>query len=67
MHNEYGYIGYPGLLSAIRIRVWWLMIRSDIKVMTYKCPNCQVLQGLKKGLECKEQFHIVKKGIQLFK
>jgi hypothetical protein len=22
MHNECGYIGYPGLLSAIRMRVW---------------------------------------------
>jgi hypothetical protein len=21
MHNKYGYIGYPGLLSTIRIRV----------------------------------------------
>jgi hypothetical protein len=39
------------------------MIRSDIKAIAYKYPNCQVLQGLKKGLEYKEQFHIVKKGI----
>jgi hypothetical protein len=31
--------------------------------MAYKCPNCQVLQGLRKGLEYKEQFYIVKKGI----
>jgi hypothetical protein len=54
MHDECGYIGYPGLLSIIRMRVWWLIMRSNIEVTAHKCPNCQVLQGLRKGLEYKE-------------
>jgi hypothetical protein len=66
MHDECGHIGYPGLLGAIRMRVWWLTMRSNIEAMACECPNCQVSQGLKKGLEHEEQFHIVKKGIQLF-
>jgi hypothetical protein len=51
----------------IRIRAWWLMMRSNIKATAHKYPNCQVSQGLRKGLECEEQFHMVKKGIQPFK
>jgi hypothetical protein len=42
-------------------------MRSNIEVIACECPNCQVLQGLRKGLECEEQFHMVKKGIQPFK
>jgi hypothetical protein len=54
MHNECGHIGYLGLLSAIGMRAWWLMMRSDIEVTACECPNCQVSQGLKKGLEYEE-------------
>jgi hypothetical protein len=66
MHDECGHIGYPGLLSAIRTRAWWPTMRSNIEVTAHKYPNYQVSQGLRKGLEHKEQFHMVKKGIQLF-
>jgi hypothetical protein len=66
MHDECGHMGYPGLLGAIGTRAWWPTMRSDIEATARECPNCQVSQGLRKGLEREEQFHMVKKGIQPF-
>ena len=44
MHELYGYLGYPGLLGAIGMRAWWLLMCRDIQTALHECPACQVSQ-----------------------
>jgi hypothetical protein len=44
VYNQFGYLGYPGLMGALHSRAWWLDMKRDIELMAQHCPNCQLAQ-----------------------
>jgi hypothetical protein len=65
-HHEFGHLGFPGLNGIIRPRGWWPSTRADMEESVRNCPNCQVSQGSRKGLEREAAQHMVTSGIRPF-
>ena len=66
LHEEFGHLGYPGLNGAVRPRAWWPNMKKDVEDIAKSCPNCQVSQNPRKGLEREVARHMVENGIRPF-
>jgi transposase InsO family protein len=65
-HEQFGHLGFPGLLGTLKSRAWWPSMREDIQDAMKACPNCQVSQYSQYSLERERQHHQVQQGIRPF-
>jgi transposase InsO family protein len=66
LHEEFGHLGYPGLLGVLRPRAWWPSMRKEVEDAIKTCPNCQVSQGSKENLRREEAQFLARTDIQPF-
>ena len=57
-HTQYGHLGIQSLSNIFESRAWWPTIEKDLKAFIAACPNCQVHQPHRRGVE-REYAHIV--------
>ena len=66
MHTEYGHLGYPGIQGILRGRGWWHTLVADVKNFVSFCPQCQISQRSKPGLEREQPQSLTNAHLQLF-
>ena len=66
LHGDYGHLGYPNIQGIVRGRGWWKSLVRDLKKFVAYCPQCQVAQRSKPGLERELPFTLTSDSMQIF-
>jgi transposase InsO family protein len=66
MHQEYGHLGYPGLMGVVTCRGWWPTIERDIRDYAQACPECQCAQRPRTNQEREIPRVLSRNSLELF-
>ena len=66
LHNNYGHLGFPGILGIVTGRGWWHSLTTDIKRFISYCPECQIAQRSQPGLEREKPQTLTSRNLQIF-
>jgi transposase InsO family protein len=66
VHQEFGHLGNPGLMGVLRPRAFWPGMEKDVQEFVHNCPQCQVSQRSRPGLERERAHPLVDAKIRPF-